>query len=301
MATKLPLWLVEKADDCDRLLDEQLSKLEMDQIDVYLLHALNRQRWPMIAEMDILRFLDRIVEDGRVRYVGFSFHDDIRLFKEIVDSYTWDVAQIQLNYLDRQYQAGLDGMRYAAERGLGVVAMEPLRGGKLTDSVPTRISKIWDEADQRRTPAEWALRWVWDHAEVATVLSGMSSLDQLRENILLADGVEAGCLTADDMARIDRVTEIYLETQKVPCTSCAYCLPCPHGVNIPFNFSLYNDTYMFADDSMSFRLYNQLLTPEQRASGCQECGECLQHCPQKIAIIEELRKVDDKLGVGSGE
>jgi predicted aldo/keto reductase-like oxidoreductase len=295
LATKLPTWLVFTADDCDRFLDEQLARLDTSHVDVYLLHSINRERWPRVNQLKMLEFLQRIVRDGRARHVGFSFHDDIGLFREVVDAFPWDVAQIQLNYLDRQFQAGLEGMNYAAERGTAVVVMEPLRGGKLTDAVPPSIRDLWDEAPVKRTPAEWALRWVWNLPEVATVLSGMSSPAQLEENLALAADARPLSLTPKELALIDRVTERYRTMQQIDCTSCAYCMPCPHGVNIPFNFSLYNDTYMFEDRSMAYRLYNQLLSPEQKASNCQECGACLEHCPQCLSIIDDLKKVDERL------
>jgi predicted aldo/keto reductase-like oxidoreductase len=186
-------------------------------------------------------------------------------------------------------------MKYAAERGTAVVVMEPLRGGKLAEAVPPSIRALWDAAPVRRSQAEWALRWVWNHPEVATVLSGMSSPAQLEENLTLAADARPHSLTPEELAVVDRVTEQYRAMQRIDCTSCAYCMPCPHGVNIPFNFSLYNDTFMFEDQSMAYRLYNQLLSPEQRASGCQECGACLGHCPQCLPIMEDLKKVDERL------
>jgi len=295
LATKLPTWLVFTPDDCDRFLDEQLARLQTSRVDVYLLHSINRERWPRIRELKMLQFLERIVSDGRARHVGFSFHDDIGLFREVMDAFPWDVVQIQLNYLDRQFQAGLEGMKYAAAQGTAVVVMEPLRGGKLTDAVPPSIRELWNEAPVKRTPAEWALRWVWNLPEVATVLSGMSSPAQLGENLALAADAHPHSLTPEELALIDRVTGRYRAMQQIGCTGCAYCMPCPHGVNIPFNFSLYNDTYMFQDRSMAYRLYNQLLSPEQKASHCQECGACLEHCPQCLPIIDDLKRVDERL------
>ncbi|MBN2430523.1 MAG: aldo/keto reductase [Acidobacteria bacterium] len=296
LATKLPTWLVFSPDDCDRFLDQQLARLDTSWVDVYLLHSLNRERWPRIRELKMLQFLERIVSDGRARHVGFSFHDDIGLFREVMDAFPWDVAQIQLNYLDRQFQAGLAGMTYAAERGLGVVVMEPLRGGKLTDAIPPAVRRLWNMAPVKRTPAEWALRWVWNHPEVSTVLSGMNNLAQLEENLDLADQATPPVLQPEELALVDMVSDYYRNLQQIECTSCAYCMPCPHGVNIPLNFSLYNDTFMFADSSMAYRLYNQLLSPEQKASNCQACGACLEHCPQGIEIIRQLKAVHERLG-----
>ena len=187
IATKLPTWLAQTPDDFDRFLDEQLKKLETEYIDLYLLHGLNRAVWQKMMEMDVLGFLDKTLSDGRVRYAGFSFHDDVKIFKEIIDSYEWAFCQIQYNYFDEHYQAGREGLEYAAAKGIGVVVMEPLRGGKLTDKIPEEIQALWDSAETRRTPAEWALRWVWDHEEVSIALSGMSTMSQLMENISIAE------------------------------------------------------------------------------------------------------------------
>ena len=195
VATKLPAWLVQGSRDFERFLGEQLERLDTGYIDFYLLHGLNRQLWAGMKELGVLDFLDKIQADGRIRYAGFSFHDDVKIFREIVDSYDWAISQIQYNYFDEYYQAGKNGMNYAASKGAGVVIMEPLRGGKLTDRIPERIQKLWDSAPVKRTPAEWALRWVWNHPEVSTVLSGMSSMAQLIENIRIAEDAGAGTLS----------------------------------------------------------------------------------------------------------
>lgn len=291
LATKLPVWLVQKPEDFDRLLDEQLARLDTSHVDYYLLHALGRRSWECMREIGITRMLDTARADGRIRRAGFSFHDDIRTFKEIVDAYQWDISQIQYNYFDRDFQAGQDGLRYAAAKGIGIVVMEPLRGGKLTERIPDEISTLWDQAPVRRTPAEWALRWVWNHSEVSMALSGMSNMNQLGENLRIAADAEPGSLTGEELALVDKVTDIYKSKLKVPCTSCAYCLPCPHGVNIPMNFSLYNDTFMFKDADLSVMLYNHFIPAESRASACTACGACEERCPQHIRIVEELKKV----------
>ncbi len=296
MATKLPVWLVKKQEDFDRLLDEQLERLDTPYLDFYLLHALGRQSWACMRELGILGMLDKARTDGRVRQVGFSFHDDVRTFKEIVDSYEWDICQIQYNFFDRDFQAGQEGLRYAAAKGIGMVVMEPLRGGKLTERIPEEIQVLWDEAPIRRTPAEWALRWVWNHPEVSLALSGMSNMSQLQENLSIAADAMPESLSREELAVVDKVTEVYQSKLKVSCTSCAYCLPCPHGVNIPMNFSLYNDTFMFKDADMSVMIYNHILPAESRASNCKACGACEERCPQHIRIIEELKKVHAHLG-----
>ena len=295
VATKLPTWLVQSPDDFQRLLDEQLQRLETQYIDIYLLHGLDRGAWDRMKEMGVLSFLDRIQADRLSRFVGFSFHDDVRTFKEIMDAYDWAVCQIQYNYFDEHFQAGKEGLEYAASKGIGVVVMEPLRGGKLARRVQGQIQAIWDSARQRRSPAAWALQWVWNHAQVATALSGMSSMEQLQENIAVAGAAEANTLTADELAIIGQVAEAYRKKLKVDCTTCGYCLPCPNGVKIPTNFCLYNDAFVFDSGELAVKLYNDMLSPEQRASNCSECGECEDRCPQKIQIMEELKKVHARL------
>ena len=237
LATKLPPWLAKKREDFDRLLDEQLKKLDTNYLDVYLLHGLGRQRWAEMKELKALDFLDRIRADGRARYVGFSFHDDVRIFKEIVDGYDWAMCQVQYNYFDEHYQAGREGVTYAASKGLGVVVMEPLRGGKLTERIPDEVQAIWDSAEKKRSPAEWALRWVWNHPEVSTALSGMTLMNHVKENIRLADDGRPDSLSPQELSIIHRVKETYKKMLKVDCTGCAYCMPCETGVNIPLNFT----------------------------------------------------------------
>ena len=295
IATKLPTWLVQGRDDFERFLGEQLNRLQTDHIDFYLLHGLNRQSWAKMKELDVIDFLNQVLADGRIRYAGFSFHDDVKIFKEIVDSYHWAICQIQYNYFDEYYQAGKEGLNYAASKGTGVVIMEPLRGGKLTDRIPVQIQKLWDSSPVRKTPAEWALSWVWNHSGVSTVLSGMSSMAQVVENIRIAGDAKAGTLSKAELQVVAGVCEAYRNMLQIGCTGCAYCVPCPNGVNIPLNFSLYNDSFMFKDEDLNFMLYNQTLTPEQRASNCAECGECEEHCPQQIKIPEELKKVHTRL------
>jgi predicted aldo/keto reductase-like oxidoreductase len=297
IATKLPSWMAKAPEDFEKFLGEQLQRLDTPYIDFYLLHGLGRQTWTKMKEMGALSFLDRILKDGRVRFAGFSFHDDARIFKEIVDAYDWSLCQIQYNYLDRKYQAGQEGLEYAAGKGLGVVVMEPLRGGRLavTGQIPEKVQTIWDSAPKNRSPAEWALRWVWNHPEVATALSGMNSMAQLQENLKIAAEGRAHSLSAEDLVLIDRVTETYQKMLTIDCTSCSYCLPCPQGVNIPHNFRLYNDHHMFKDQEINFLLYNRMTAPEQRASNCSECGECEARCPQHIKIIEGLKKVHSSL------
>lgn len=296
LVTKLPARMVERPEDFERFLSEQLQRLNTDYLDFYLCHGLRSASWHKVKEFGILDFLDKIIADGRARHVGFSFHDDLKMFKEIVDSYDWSLAQIQYNFFDEHYQAGKEGLEYAHGKGLAVVIMEPLRGGKLTDKIPPGVQEIWDTAHIKRSPAEWALRWVWNHEGVSTVLSGMSTMDQLVENINTAGYVSMpNSMSERDLDVIKNVKSRYQEMLQVDCTRCAYCMPCPNGVDIPMNFSAYNDTFIFKDPERSIMLYNRMMSPQQRASNCIECGECEEKCPQGIAIIQELKNVDKQM------
>ena len=300
LATKLPSWLVKSRADMDRLLDEQLQRLETSHIDFYLVHALNKGLWKNLKALGVGEFLDAALADGRIGHAGFSFHDDQKTFLEIVDGYDWSFCMFQYSYLDEQYQAGRAGLDYAASKGLGIAVMEPLRGGSLAGPLPPRAQEILDRAETQRSPVDWALRWVWNHPEVAVVLSGMSAQEQVDENVRIAATAEANTLTEDELSRIDQVKEIFRSTIKVPCTACGYCMPCPHGVDIPTNFSVYNN-YFLLDGSegqaahrlSTIRSLGYSLFGPARADACVACGLCEEHCPQQIAIPAELEKVAD--------
>jgi len=298
IATKLPTMMVHNPSDIPRFIDEQLKRLDTDYVDFYLLHGLNGRLWSRMKEYKALEFLDSVLVDGRARHVGFSFHHHINVFKEIVDSFDWTLCQIQYNYFDANRQAGREGLEYAANKGIGVVIMEPLRGGSLATNIPKPIQVVWDSAPQKRSPAEWGLRWVWNQPEVSLALSGMSAMPQLVENVHTAENVVAHSLTSDELALINRVKDKYEEMLKVDCTGCAYCIPCPNRVDIPSNFTLYNDYFMFDNKDRSRRFYNDdnFFPLEIRASNCEECGECEEKCPQGIAIMDELKNVHAVLG-----
>ncbi|NTW72084.1 MAG: aldo/keto reductase, partial [Eubacteriaceae bacterium] len=232
-------------------------------------------------------FLDSAIKDGRIKYAGFSFHDKLDLFKEVVDYYDWSFCQIQYNYLDEIFQAGTEGLEYAAAKGLGIVIMEPIRGGKLADHLPEDVLDLFNQANSERTPASWALRWVWDRPEVSVVLSGMNAMSQLTDNLQTADEAEVHSLTKEEIETIDQVKAALKDRIKVNCTACGYCMPCPHGVDIPTCFAMYNNYHMFGVEEG----YNMRMAPQQKASACVECGLCVPNCPQGIEIPEELKKV----------
>lgn len=241
LATKLPSWLIETREDMDKYLNAQLEKLRTDHIDYYLVHALVGDLWDNVKNLGITDFLGKAKADGRIVNAGFSFHGAGEDFRRIVDSYDWDFCLIQYNFLDEKNQAGTAGLEYAAAKGLAVIVMEPLRGGNLTRTVPQVVKEIWNEAPVKRSPAEWALRWVWNHPGVTVVLSGMNDEENIRENLRIADEAYPDSLTEEELELVKRVEAKYRELLKVGCTGCQYCMPCPAGVNIPLCFEHYNN------------------------------------------------------------
>jgi len=293
LATKLPCWVVESREDMDRILSDQLERLQTGYIDFYLLHSLNRGTWERMKELGVFDFLDAALADGRIGHAGFSFHDEAPLFREIVDAYDWSFCQIQYNYLDTEYQAGRAGLEYASSRGLGIVIMEPLRGGNLISGLPEAAETLLDGAGRKRSRAEWALRWLWNHPGTGVVLSGMSAMDQVEENVSLAETEPSEALDPAEMVLLDRVKTLYDGTVRVGCTGCAYCMPCPAGVNIPKVFTNYNNYFLFDNDGnrggARFQ-YGFLLTDREKGSSCTECGLCEKHCPQNLSIREHLKE-----------
>ena len=302
IATKLPTWLISSRQDMDSYLDRQLQKLHTDRIDYYLLHALNGLTWDKLDGLGVAEFLDGAVADGRIVNAGFSFHGLLEDFKRIVDGYPWVFCQIQYNYLDQHYQAGTEGLRYAADRNLGIIVMEPLRGGNLGLPDPSpAIGAIWDRAETRRTPVEWALRWVWDHPEVTVILSGMNEDAHITENLRIADEALPGSLTAQELALVDQASSTYNKLMKVDCTGCGYCVPCPEGVMIPAIFEVYNKMHLFGNKEEATFIYAARMcgvisgAAPGFASECVQCGECLEKCPQSIPIPDVLEDVVEEL------
>ncbi len=296
LATKMPVRMVESANDFDRIFKEQLERLQTDKIDFYLLHGLNGRSWPKARDLGVLHWAEKKMADGYFDYLCFSFHDDLDVFKAIVDAYDWTMCQVQYNYMDIENQAGREGVEYAANKGMAVVVMEPLRGGKLGQQ-PEPVMKVWKSVSQKRSPAEWALLWVLDQPEVSVALSGMSTMEQVVENVAVASRSAPGILTEEELALYNRVREAYQGLSPIPCTACGYCMPCPNGVDIPRNFQIYNDAVMYSD-MRTGRFYYRggRLEEEQRADQCTECSECVDACPQEIPIPEWLKKVHEELG-----
>ncbi len=301
IATKLPPWSVDNPVDMENIFKVQLENLKTDYIDYYMLHALNRTNWEKMLELNALEFLDEIKADGRIINAGFSFHGDKDIFKEIVDAYDWDFCLLQFNYLDEENQAGLEGLKYAADKGLGIIVMEPFRGGNLTRNVPHEVEEIWNQAEVKRSPAEWALRWVLNHPEVTCVLSGMNEEKHIKENIGIADEALPNSLTEDELELVGQVRDKYRDLMKTGCTGCRYCMPCPSGVDIARCFEMYDTAQMFAQNKRQTQLlYTVALGvihggKPAYASNCIKCGKCEKHCPQELPIMELLDDVSDDM------
>ena len=308
VATKLPVWKLERRDDPERLLNEQLERLQLDSVDFYLLHGLGADSLAKLREHHVLDWAERALADGRIGHLGFSFHDEEPVFEELVEATDlWEFCQIQYNYMDEEYQAGTRGLEYAAARGLGVIVMEPLRGGQLARRPPQAVAALWAAAIARRearglaprSPVDWALQWVWNHPEVSFLLSGMSSMAQLDENIGSADRSGPGTLDDGELETCRRARDAYLELSPIPCTSCRYCLPCPSGVAIPEVLGIYNEAEIYGGGPAAGRSAYGWLSESERAELCTQCRACEDLCPQKIAIVEWLEKIQQYLAVGA--
>jgi predicted aldo/keto reductase-like oxidoreductase len=292
LATKMPTWLIEKREDFDRYLDEQLEKLQTDRIDFYLLHGLSNQRWPKIRDLGVTEWAEEAIADGRIGHIGFSFHDEYPMIKEIIDHYDgWTFCQIQYNYMDTESSPrgpGTKGLKYAASRGLAVVVMEPIQGGRLSITPPAEIQGIWDEAPARRSPAEWALQWVWNQPEVSVVLSGMSTMRHVEENVVSAGRSGPGTLSGKELEVIERVRQKYSELGYIGCTRCLYCQPCPQGVAIPEIIRVLNENYTASREEAK-KAYQEEIPEEGRAGKCVRCGTCEEQCPQNLPIMNLMR------------
>jgi predicted aldo/keto reductase-like oxidoreductase len=302
LATKLPS-RVKTRKDMDRILDLQLHRLQTDHIDYYLLHELVAPSWKRLCDLGVLEFLDSALASGKIRNAGFSFHGDRHAFREIIDAYDWVFCMIQYNFLDDRNQAGIEGLRYAASKKIAVMVMEPLRGGTLAQNLPPEVRLIYNRTGRRWSAAEWALRWVWNHPEVTVVLSGMNDENHIAENIRTCENALPGSMTVPELNAIRAVAETYRKRMPIGCTGCAYCLPCPFGVDIPYCFSLYNDYHLggirervIARGEYGYWLMEGRGEIPADASLCHHCGRCESKCPQQIPIQEELRKVDLRLG-----
>ena len=301
IATKLPPMSVNNEEDLMNIFKVQLQNFNIDYIDYYMLHGLNRASWDKMLEFNALEFLDNLKKTGKIINAGFSFHGDKDTFKDIIDKYDWDFCMIQYNFLDEENQAGTEGLKYAASKGIAVIVMEPFRGGNLTSNVPPEIQAIWDTAEVKRSPAEWALRWVLNHPEVTCVLSGMNEEEHIKENLRIADEAQPNSLKPDELELICKVRDKYRELMKTGCTGCRYCMPCPSGVDIARCFEMYDSLQIFNVNKIQAQVMYALglsvigADKPAFASKCIKCGKCEKHCPQELPIMELLDDVSDDM------
>ena len=298
IATKLPPFMVNKKEDMEKILNKQLSKLQIEHIDYYLLHGLDGTSWKKLLGLGIIDFMDRIKSEKKVRNMGFSFHGTLEDFYKIIDGYNWDFCQVQFNMLDEYFQAGIDGINYAVSKNMGIIVMEPLRGGQLVGKIPGKVESIWKDAPIQRTPAEWALRWVWNNPDIQVVLSGMNRDEHVEENIRIASEAKPHSLSKEELNIINEAKQAYHDSLKIGCTGCRYCLPCPAGIDIPYAFQSYNNYHLFGklQDKMMY-VANVGINKEKPAwtSNCIDCGKCEKACPQHIEVRKQFKNVQKDL------
>lgn len=298
IATKLPQYLISSRSAIDRYFNEELSRLRTDYVDYYLMHHLTDvAMWEKLKSIGILDWIAEKKASGAIRNIGFSYHGNTENFLKILHDYDWDICQVQYNYFDEFSQAGVDGVKAAAAKGIPIVIMEPLRGGKLVNMLPEKAKQIMKNSGHDWSPAEWGLRWLYNQPEVTVVLSGMNSLEMVKENCRTASEAPAGHFTDDDFATLSEVIKAIHETEKVGCTGCRYCMPCPKGVDIPGTFAAYNTMFIESKSQGCFQYAQAVaLTKEPSfASQCVGCGKCEKHCPQGLPIREKLKEADKAL------
>lgn len=294
IATKLPHYYIKTIEDMEKCFEEQLQRLQTDHIEYYLMHMLNdAATWKRLTDLGMEAWIAGKKAEGKIENIGFSFHGATEQFIKIIDAYDWDFCQIQFNYMDEHSQAGLRGLQYAAGKGLPVIIMEPLRGGRLVQGLPESAKRVFEKTTPKRSPAEWGLRWVWNHPEVTVILSGMNEIEQVEENVRIASEAKADSLTKEELEVFEQVKQEINKRIKVPCTGCAYCMPCPQGVDIPGCFSAYNMRYTdgWYAGFKTYFMCTTLRKNQTNASKCVGCGKCERHCPQSIPIRQKLKEV----------
>jgi predicted aldo/keto reductase-like oxidoreductase len=311
LVTKLPIFMVRDSKHFDKYLKSQMKRLQTDYLDSYLFHALNEGQFKKVKTLKLIEKMEAAKNEGLIRSIGFSFHDTLPVFKEIIDYYPWDITQIQYNYVDTSVQATTEGLTYAHNKGIAIVIMEPLKGGALANP-PQEVLKILNSSETKRTPVDWAFQFLWNKPEISVVLSGMNSKKMIKENCKSADHSGINSLSIKEENVIREISEVYRKKIVVPCTACRYCIPCPEGVNIPQNFACLNNVSLETSRFRRFtarRAYRKLSSakkkvditnPNGNATLCNNCGICIQKCPQKINIPKELEKVKQVLGKRKG-
>ncbi len=298
IATKLPHYMIKTMEAVEKCFEEELKRLRTDYIDYYLMHMLTDVKtWERLKELGIEEWIREKKARGAIRQIGFSYHGNSDMFRQLIDAYDWDFCQIQYNYLDEHSQAGRSGLQYAASKGIPVIIMEPLRGGKLVNNLPEKAKKLFDNYEIKHTPAEWAFRWLWNQSEVTCVLSGMNSLEMVEENVKNAATSRVGEFTEKEEVLLKDVVKAINEKMKVGCTGCGYCMPCPKNVDIPGTFAIYNKRYTDGKSKafLEYMLCTVLRKDSTSASNCVECGKCEKHCPQHIEIRKELKNAQKAL------
>lgn len=298
IATKLPHYLIKSRAGLERCFQEQLRRLQTDHVDYYLMHMLNdADTWKGLREKGVQDWAEEKLRAGQIRNIGFSYHGNSDQFKKLLDAYDWDFCQIQYNYMDEHTQAGKEGLLYAGQKGIPVIIMEPLRGGKLVELLPKEARELFAGDGQGRTPADWAFRWLWDQKEVTVVLSGMNSVPMVRENVKTASEAKEGALTEKERELYRKVKQAIEQSVKVGCTACGYCMPCPQGIDIPGTFRCYNEMYTERPKTgrREYLMTTAFRKHQNPASGCIQCGRCEKHCPQRIEIRTELRRAAKEL------
>ena len=300
IATKIPHYLVKSRKDMDKIFTEELRRLRTDHVDYYLMHMLTDiGAWERMKELGVLEWIREKQESGAIRQIGFSYHGNSEMFCRLVDAYDWDFCQIQYNYMDEHTQAGRKGLQHAHSKGIPVIIMEPLRGGKLVNMLPEEAKKIFKSHSLQYTPAQWAFRWLWDQKEVTVVLSGMNTEEMVADNIATASAVQIGELGEAEQAMLQKVVSAINAKMKVGCTGCGYCMPCPKGVDIPGIFAAYNRVYSESKISglREYFMCTTLRKTSSEASNCIGCGKCEKHCPQGIEIREHLQNAKKELEI----
>ena len=297
IADKMPIWLAKDENHMKEIFNTQLKRLDTDSIDMYLVHSVNVPNWKRVKKLKLMPFLEEMKKKGKIKHIGFSFHDSYEFFEEVLDDYPWEFCQIQLNYMDKNIQAGIKGLKLAAEKGIGVIIMEPLKGGRLTSAIPPAVQKLWDSAETKRSPAEWAFKWLAEMPEVTLILSGMSSMKQLEENIRIITSDDLTILTDEEKKLINKVSDEYNRLIKYSCTGCEYCLPCPQKLNIPDLLEYYNEWNTYGQNPSTKMEYIDWVAKGRHASDCIGCRKCEKKCPQNLPIVQALKEASEAFGI----
>ena len=297
LADKMPIWLAKDEEHMKEMFQTQLERLDTDYIDMYLVHSVNKPNWKRIKKLNLMPFLEEMKAAGKIKHIGFSFHDSYELFEEVLDSYPWEFCQIQLNYMDKDIQAGVKGLKLAAEKGLSVIIMEPLKGGKLTTGIPPTVQELWNNAPVKRTPAEWGFKWLANMPEVTLILSGMSSREQLQQNIATVSAADLNVLSDEERELIDKVSDEYNRLIKYSCTGCEYCLPCPQKLKIPDLIDTLNEWNIYGQNPATKMEYIEWVPEGRHASDCISCKACEKKCPQGLPVAQIMKETAEIFGV----